>query len=117
MEGGGCRGRHSCGRRRDEGPGSWTLGPTPGARAQITVISFCTLDAGSQGLEKRDEVLFLPVGKSEAESMLLHGKRPGAVWSESGRHIIGSEPLGIEPIFERGAPSAMTEHATVPNAF
>lgn len=82
-----------------------------------TALRPLSLSLSLESLEKRYQVSFVWGRKGQAERMPLHGKRLDAVGSESSRHIVVTEAFWIEPIFQCGAPSTMTEHAAVPNAF
>ena len=48
--------------------------------------------------------------------MTFYGVGRFAIRFEASRHVILVEAVGVEPIFESGAPPAVTEHIAVPDA-
>src|SRR5579883_2707968 len=70
----------------------------------------------SQGPQKCDQRLAIARGKTEPERMALHGISPRRVGPESGGLIIIARAAWVEPVFERGAPATVAEHASIPDA-
>src|ERR1700732_4892247 len=71
----------------------------------------------SECFQERDEVLLFLWGKVETEVVTFYSVGFGAVGFEPCGDVVIVEALGIEPVLQRRAPSAVAAHASVPDAF
>jgi hypothetical protein len=55
--------------------------------------------------------------RSNPKIMALYSKCLDSVRLEPGGHVVISHAVGVEPIFETGAPAVVAEHAPIPCAF
>jgi hypothetical protein len=67
-----------------------------------------------QRFEESDQIFFFLRGKVQAEGVAFDCVSLDTVGSEAGGYIVVVQALGIQPVFQRGAPTAVTEQTPVP---